>query len=78
MKPTAKRPVAAKPVVRKGAIGRRKAEPKMPQMKEVEVLLFTGELADLLDGGMTEAEALRVLQARSRDNGRTPMQWNSG
>ena len=30
----------------------------------------------LLDGGMTEADALRVLQARSRDNGRTPMLWD--
>ena len=61
MKPTAKRPVPAKPVPRKSAIGRRKAEPKMPQMKEVEVLLFTSELADLLEAGMTLGQALSCL-----------------
>ena len=61
MKPTAKRPVPAKPVARKSAIGRRKAEPKMPQMKEVEVLLFTSELADLLEAGMTLGQALSCL-----------------
>ena len=61
MKPTAKRPVPAKPVARKSAIGRRKAEPKMPQMKEVEVLLFTSELADLLEAGRTLGQALSCL-----------------
>ena len=29
----------------------------------------------LLDEGKTEEEALEILGARSRDNGRTPMQW---
>ncbi|MBR4654033.1 MAG: type II secretion system F family protein [Kiritimatiellae bacterium] len=58
---TAKRPVVAKPVARKAAAGRRKAEPKMPQMKEVEVLLFTSELADLLEAGMTLGQALSCL-----------------
>ncbi|MDD2958462.1 MAG: alpha,alpha-phosphotrehalase [Lachnospiraceae bacterium] len=28
--------------------------------------------------GKTKAEALQILAARSRDNGRTPMQWNGG
>ncbi len=51
----------AKPVARKAAAGRRKAEPKMPQMKEVEVLLFTSELADLLEAGMTLGQALSCL-----------------
>lgn len=32
----------------------------------------------LLDRGLTEAEALHVVQERSRDNGRTPMQWTGG
>ena len=30
----------------------------------------------LLERGETEAEALRILSARSRDNSRTPMQWD--
>ena len=32
----------------------------------------------LLERGVTQADALRVLGQRSRDNGRTPMQWNAG
>ena len=32
----------------------------------------------LLNKGITEKEALDILSARSRDNGRTPMQWNDG
>ena len=68
VKPTAKRLVAAKPVARKGASGRRRAEPKMPQMKEVEVLLFTSELADLLEAGMTLGQALSCLANQGEEN----------
>ena len=32
----------------------------------------------LLDAGKTPAEALDILAARSRDNARTPMQWDAG
>ena len=32
----------------------------------------------LLDRGATPEEALQVLRERSRDNARTPMQWNAG
>ena len=32
----------------------------------------------LLEQGKTEQEALSILAARSRDNGRTPMQWSAG
>ncbi len=32
----------------------------------------------LLGQGKTEKEALEVLRQRSRDNGRSPMQWDSG
>lgn len=32
----------------------------------------------LRDKGVSEAEALRILGERSRDNGRTPMQWDEG
>lgn len=31
----------------------------------------------LLDKGLSEAEALKIIQEKSRDNGRTPMQWDS-
>lgn len=32
----------------------------------------------LLEEGKTPKEALEILRQRSRDNGRSPMQWNSG
>lgn len=32
----------------------------------------------LLNKGKTSDEALKILQQRSRDNSRTPMQWNAG
>ncbi|MDD3339190.1 MAG: alpha,alpha-phosphotrehalase [Lachnospiraceae bacterium] len=32
----------------------------------------------MLEEGKTRDEALEILRARSRDNGRTPMQWNGG
>ena len=32
----------------------------------------------LLDRGVSKEDALRVLGQRSRDNGRTPMQWDGG
>lgn len=31
----------------------------------------------MLENGKSEEEALEILNARSRDNGRTPMQWNN-
>ncbi|MDD3122539.1 MAG: alpha-glucosidase [Candidatus Izemoplasmatales bacterium] len=41
--------------------------------RDVEV--FT-EYKNFLDRGLSEAEALSVIKNRSRDNARTPMQWN--
>lgn len=32
----------------------------------------------LLNRGLTPSESLHIIGERSRDNGRTPMQWNSG
>ena len=32
----------------------------------------------MLERGKTKEEALHILNERSRDNGRTPMQWNGG
>lgn len=43
------------------------------QYRDVESLNY---YQILLDSGKTEAEALEILAARSRDNGRTPMQWD--
>lgn len=42
------------------------------QYRDVESLNY---YKILLDQGKTEKEALEILAARSRDNGRTPMQW---
>lgn len=43
------------------------------QYRDVESLNY---YQILLERGKTEEEALEVLAARSRDNGRTPMQWS--
>lgn len=45
------------------------------QYRDVESLNY---YKILLEGGSTREEALAVLAARSRDNGRTPMQWEDG
>lgn len=44
------------------------------QYRDVESLNY---YQILLRQGKTESEALDILAARSRDNGRTPMQWNT-
>lgn len=43
------------------------------QYRDVESLNY---YQIMLQSGKTEAEALEVLRQRSRDNGRTPMQWD--
>lgn len=43
------------------------------QYRDVESLNY---YRIMLEAGKTEAEALEVLRQRSRDNGRTPMQWD--
>ena len=43
------------------------------QYRDVESLNY---YQIMLQSGKTEAEALEILRRRSRDNGRTPMQWN--
>lgn len=45
------------------------------QYQDVESLNYYQILRNL---GRTEKEALEILAARSRDNSRTPMQWNAG
>lgn len=49
--------------------------PSIEQYRDVESLNY---YQILLERGETEEEALATLAARSRDNSRTPMQWNSG
>lgn len=49
--------------------------PSIDQYQDVESLNY---YQILLEEGKTEEEALEVLAARSRDNSRTPMQWNGG
>ena len=44
------------------------------QYRDVESLNY---YKILRDGGKSEEEALKILGERSRDNGRTPMQWNA-
>ncbi len=45
------------------------------QYRDVESLNY---YRILRDRGETEAQALETLAQRSRDNGRTPMQWDAG
>lgn len=45
------------------------------QYRDVESLNY---YKILLERGRTEDEALEILAQRSRDNGRTPMQWSAG
>lgn len=47
--------------------------PSIEQYRDVESLNY---YQILLKNGKTEKEALETLAARSRDNSRTPMQWN--
>lgn len=47
--------------------------PSIEQYRDVESLNYYGIL---MGQGKTRKEALQILAARSRDNGRTPMQWN--
>ena len=48
---------------------------QISQYKDVECLNY---FKILLERGISEEEALRVLSQRARDNGRTPMQWTGG
>ena len=63
------RPAAKKP--KKESIFNRKITfggGGMPAMKEADVLLFTGELADLLEAGMTLGEALGCLANQGEED----------
>ena len=48
---------------------------KIEEYRDVEIINY---YHIMLQEGKTEEEALEVLRQRSRDNGRSPMQWNSG
>lgn len=47
--------------------------PSIEQYRDIESLNY---YQILLENGKTKKEALEILAARSRDNSRTPMQWN--
>ena len=67
-RPVARKPVAKKP---KESIFNKKITfggGGMPAMKEADVLLFTGELADLLEAGMTLGEALGCLANQGEED----------
>ena len=67
-RPAARKPVAKKP---KESIFNKKISfggGAMPAMKEADVLLFTGELADLLEAGMTLGEALGCLANQGEED----------
>ena len=67
-RPPVKKPVAKKP---KESIFNKKisfGDGGMPAMKEADVLLFTGELADLLEAGMTLGEALGCLANQGEED----------
>lgn len=49
--------------------------PSIEKYRDVESLNY---YQILLAKGMTDKEALEILAARSRDNSRTPMQWDNG
>lgn len=49
--------------------------PAISEYRDVESLNY---YQILLERGMKADEALEILSARSRDNSRTPMQWNKG
>lgn len=49
--------------------------PSIEQYRDVESLNY---YQILLEEGKTKEEALEILAARSRDNSRTPMQWDEG
>lgn len=48
---------------------------EISQYRDVESLNY---YQIMLDSGKTKEEALEILRQRSRDNGRTPMQWDGG
>lgn len=49
--------------------------PSIEQYRDVESLNY---YQILLNRGKTKEESLKILSARSRDNARTPMQWDGG
>ncbi len=74
----ATQPPRARPAVKKPAVKKPKESifnkkitfggGGMPAMKEADVLLFTGELADLLEAGMTLGEALGCLANQGEED----------
>ena len=49
---------------------------RMASLEDYDDIATRGQYERALKAGLQEEEALAVVMARSRDNNRTPMQWN--
>lgn len=52
------------------------SNPQYKKLSDYNDIETKNAYAELLENGNSPAEALTIIQAKSRDNSRTPMQWN--
>lgn len=52
--------------------------PEFDSLEDYQDVESHNAYQQLRDDGLSEEKALQMLRAKSRDNGRTPMQWNGG
>lgn len=52
------------------------SNPNFDSIKDYRDVESQNAYKQLLEDGVSEEEALTIIQKKSRDNGRTPMQWN--
>ena len=52
------------------------SNPQYEKLSDYNDVETKNAYAELLENGNSPAEALTIIQAKSRDNSRTPMQWN--
>src|SRR5699024_362209 len=52
------------------------SNPNFDSIKDYRDVESQNAYKKLLEDGVSEEEALTIIQEKSRDNGRTPMQWN--
>src|SRR5699024_1138395 len=51
-------------------------DPYFTDMEQYQDIESHNAYDDLIEKGKTHEEAIEIIQAKSRDNSRTPMQWN--